>query len=168
MRNPAPAPNAAEPAFTPGARQSTASHRTLAPVFRAVAPAARTRRRSSATTPIISTSSARSLRANSCHLRRTIAKGKTMTLSTYQIRIRQCAAMFLVEHMRHGSWHIIESLDHHWQAEEAAAQYRADGATVTECWASWSEASISRLSGRLSHAPRAVLLRAVKSHHPER
>jgi hypothetical protein len=54
----------------------------------------------------------------------------TETKGTF--RIRQVAAMFVIEELRHGSWHIIESVYHHWQAEEAAKEYRADGHTVIE------------------------------------
>jgi hypothetical protein len=56
---------------------------------------------------------------------------KTETKGTF--RIRQVAAMYVVEELRWGTWHIIEGLDHHWQALEAAAEYRADGHTVIEC-----------------------------------
>jgi hypothetical protein len=49
------------------------------------------------------------------------------------IRIRQVAAMYVVEDMRHGAWHIIEELPDWQSAQEAAKQYRADGWNVLEC-----------------------------------
>jgi hypothetical protein len=48
-------------------------------------------------------------------------------------RIRQVADGFVVEELRWGAWHIVEGLDHHWQAVEAANEYRRDGHTVIEC-----------------------------------